>query len=255
MAIRAVFLDVDGTTVDTEPRNRKAIELAASLGGHKIQKEDWNHLAGQGDDKIWAQIASEKPDFTTVFNNAVSFQTACMYAKLKLIEDVHRIEETASAIELFRENKVDMAPVSNSIKGDAGASLKQAGYKKSDWTFSLFRDEIQAMGLQPKPAKDPYIEAMKRMSEVLRKRAEAEGTLAEFKELTPEECLVLEDSFTGARAGLNAGMHTIQMTDETPALPEFDVQGLEMQNGGHYYPIRRAELVDQCKTLLSIQPG
>ncbi len=255
MSIRAVFVDVDGTTVDTEPRNRAAIELAASLGGHTIKPEDWGHLAGQGDDKIWAAIVQEKPDFVTVFNNAVSFQTACMHAKLKLIQNVHRIEETATAIQLFRENKIDVAPVSNSIKGDAGASLKQAGYKKSDWAFSLFRDEIQAMGLQPKPAKDPYIEAMNRMNKILKDRAEAEGKLAEFHDLTPEECLVLEDSFTGARAGLNAGMHTIQMTDETPALPENEAAGMQIQHGGQYYPISRSQLVDQCRQLLTMQPG
>ena len=200
MSIRAVFVDVDGTTADTEPRNRRAIEEAARIGGFHIKKEDWNHLAGQGDSIIWEMIANEKPDFKDVFNTGVAFERACLNAKLDRIHEVKKIDETAEAIQLFRENAVDIAAVSNSIRRDAQASLRHSGYTDKDFVFELFRDDLREAGLRAKPYPDPYIEALRRLNEKLAGEAAAKGVA--FTPITPAECVVLEDSKTGARAGL-----------------------------------------------------
>ncbi len=249
MSIRAVFLDLDGTTVDTEARNRRAIEQESSKAGYDIKPTDWEFLAGQGDGIIWQKIALIKPEIMTTFGDAASFEAACLRAKFERICEVKKIDETGEAIKLFRENKLDIvAAVSNSTGPEAKASLKQAGYSTSDFDFCLFRDDIERLGLRAKPFPDPYIEAMRMANERLKAKAEAAGET--FVPLTPEECLVLEDSRTGVRSGLAARMNVIQMTDETPALESADAAQC-LKDGGHYFPVRRTGLIDQCHTLLA----
>ena len=61
--IKALFMDVDGTAVLSEERNREAIEHVAEQGGHTIRPEDWDYLAGAGDEVIWEKICQKNPDF------------------------------------------------------------------------------------------------------------------------------------------------------------------------------------------------
>jgi beta-phosphoglucomutase-like phosphatase (HAD superfamily) len=253
MTVRAVFVDVDGTTADTEPRNRRAIEEAARIGGFHIKKEDWNHLAGQGDSIIWDLISQEKPDFKDVFNTGVAFELACLNAKLDRIHEIKKIDETAEAIQLFRENAIEIAAVSNSIRRDAQASLRHSGYTDKDFVFELFRDDLREAGLRAKPYPDPYIEALRRLNEKFSAAATAKGE--SFTPIKPSECVVLEDSKTGARAGLAAGMNTIQMTDESPGLDADEANEMETRYNGNYFPVSRAGLVPQVRSLLNLSPG
>lgn len=245
MALRAVFLDVDGTTVETESRNRRAIEEVARIGGYHIQPDDWNFLAGQGDAVIWQQINSIKPDFCEVFNTASSFERACLNAKLLRVNEIRKVDETAEAIALFRENALLIATVSNAIRNDATASLEMAGYDiASDFLFSMFLEDIRNAGLRPKPHPDPYMEAMRQMNVHLASQQTSSGLLR------PEECLVLEDSKTGARSGLQSGMIVVQITDESPALDSDEAAEYEVRYGGKYHPVPRAALPDLCRQLI-----
>ena len=247
--IRAVFVDVDGTVVDSEPRNRRAIEAVALIGGHRIMPEDWNTLAGQGDSIIWGHLSDINPSLKDVFHTAASFEQACTNAKLINIKDVRAIPETLAVLALFRENKLDIAPVSNSITPDAMASLKHSGYEEADFAFCLFRDELQRIGLRAKPHPDPYQEALRRMDAFMAAR---DGDA--HKPLKPHECLILEDSKTGGRSGLHAGMHTVQMTNETPALDDDEVLEMTSKHKGVYKALERHELYVYCQTLLAPKP-
>lgn len=240
MAIRAVFTDVDGTVVSSESRNRRAIEDVARVGGYIIAPSDWDVLGGQGDNVIWQKIVDRAPHFKDVFNTAASFERGCVNMKIARIGEVKKIQEVADTLRLFRENAVSVAAVSNSVTEDAGASLNQAGYKEEDFTFTLFRDEIQRRGLRTKPYPDPYEEAMRDMN----KNFQTCG--ANIPPLSPRECLVLEDSKTGARAGLQAGMSVIHILDEDSPLENKERDQLLTQ-GGVYIPLKRADMVRYCQ--------
>ena len=242
MTIRAVFLDVDGTTVDSEQRNRRAIEEVSRIGGHKIQPRDWDYLGGQGDNVIWSLIAGFQPDFTTVFNTAASFERACLNAKLDRIHEVRKIDEVFDAITLFRRNGIRIAPVSNSITLDAMASLKHAGYSRDDFMFCLFRDDLAKKGLRAKPFPDPYEEALRMMNAALKEDAASAGE--KFVEITPAECLIFEDSKTGVRAGLAAGMQVLHITDEGSLLDESELEQLQVSHGGKYIQTLCKDIMD-----------
>ena len=248
MTIRMVFLDVDGTTVDSEQRNRRAIEEAARVGGHKIQSKDWDHLGGNADGIIWSLITQFKPDFKKVFNDAASFEQACLNTKLDRIHEVKKIEEVFDAINLLRRNDIPVAPVSNSITSDALASLMHAGYAQEDFLFCLFRDDLARKGLRAKPYPDPYEEALRMTNGRLKAAADAAGEA--FTPITPSECLIFEDSKTGARAGLAAGMSVLHILDDALPLDADEVEQMEARHNGKYIMVRRTGILNTCKELL-----
>lgn len=231
---KVAFLDVDGTLGLSEQRNQRAITDAALLGGYEIQPCDWDTLAGNNDGVIWERLVEKQPSLRNTFATACAFEAACLAAKLCRIGEVEIIVETREAVDLFRRNAMLLAPVSNSITADASATLTRVGYDiDNDFAFFLFRDKQRELGLRAKPHPDPYLEAFRRAAEIL-----------ETATLNPIECLILEDSRTGARAGLQAGMTVIHLTDECPALDTDEVENYKSAHGGAYFPVKRAGLMD-----------
>ena len=219
---KVILSDVDGTIVNNEPRNRGAIETVSRVGGHIIKKDDWNVLAGKGDSIIWELIAKESPSLTEVFTTANTFEIACLNEKINRIDEVQKIPEVIKAFKLFRNKDLPIAAVSNSVANDAMASLRHVGYSEDDFITTLFRDEVQRIGLKPKPYPDPYLEALKRVNALLEEGALSAET--PFELIRPDQCIVLEDSGNGVRAGLAAGMTVIQMIDESPALDRSEIE-------------------------------
>lgn len=249
MTIKAAFVDVDGTAVNTELRNRRAIESVASIGGHNIEQEDWNSLGGQGDGDIWGMISKETPDLMKIFNSAASFELACLNAKLMRVDEIKKISETEEAIQLFKASNIGVAAVSNSITGDVEASLKAAGYSlEKTFNFCLFRDVLREKGLRSKPHSDPYLHARDMMDGILKENAGKNHT-----PLQHSECLVLEDSKTGVRSGLSAGMNVIHLIDESGSLDSNEVkQTLARHQGATYSPVPLSQLVKKCKQALAL---
>lgn len=248
MAIRSGFFDVDGTTINNERRNRRAIEMVASVGGHEIQPDDWNRLAGHPESKIWHMIAEDSPQLRDVFTSAASFETGCLNMKLKFIDQIERSEEIATVIQLMRSANIPSATVSNSIAADAGHSLKHVGYTPHDFLFQIFRDDIEKMGKKSKPYPDPYLLALDMLNERLAARATETGN--PFEPVKPPECLVFEDTRTGVTAALSAGMHVIHITDECAPLDSVSIERLQNAHGGVYHPCRRENLAAVFKAVV-----
>ena len=173
-----------------------------------------------------------------------------MNAKLLRINEVNVIPETKEAIELLKQTGIGIAAVSNSITGDAGASLTAAGFSLTEtFNFCLFRDELRDLGLQAKPSPDPYNHARK----VMEQKIQASSANENKDPLLASECLVFEDSKTGVRAGLAAGMNVIHLTDESGPMNQAEVtKALAEKPGATYHPVTRRELVATCKKLMSL---
>lgn len=240
--IRAVFADVDGTLVRTEHRNRRAIEQAAKAGGHTIAESDWDHLAGTNDAFIFEKLREKTPNIARVFATAAHFEQACLNLKLANIGEVEILPETRKVLDLFRAKGMNnIASVSNGTRADSGASLSYVGYnlgEEGDFCFSIFRDDMARKGVAPKPDPGSYLWALGKMNKKLNRAAAETGR--SFEEIKPEDCLVLEDSRSGARAGILAGMHVVQLTDESPPLASEDIRT------GYYNTVQRHNVIDLC---------
>ncbi|MGI9226932.1 MAG: HAD family hydrolase [Candidatus Nanopelagicaceae bacterium] len=187
----AVFFDMDGLFVDSEPLWLIAeTELMASYG-YTWNTEDQNYCLGGPLKKVGQYMFEksgnvESPDFFT--QSIIDL----MEKKLSLGAPV-----MPGAMELLEElafNKVQTALVSASPRVLVDAVLRR--FPENKFSFSLSADDVS----NPKPNPEAYLKAAEKFSVEI------------------ENCLILEDSPTGVQAATASGAFTI-------AVPHFvDIQ-------------------------------
>jgi len=240
--IKALFMDVDGTAVLSEERNREAIEHVAEQGGHTIRPEDWDYLAGAGDEVIWEKICQKNPDFILSYPTADDFEQACVAAYTARKSELKVNEAVRDIVQHFIGNNVSVAAISNSLSDVVKDNLDITGYDTDLLDFILTKTEIRDLGLQTKPAPDPYLHGLKILNEQRQERG--------LDTVAVSECLILEDSLTGVRAALKAGMRVIHIRDDSGPLPEAEQERLEKAHDGQYYSCDLNTLPLVCLSLL-----
>lgn len=216
MQYKAVLIDVDGTAVLSEQRNREAIEAVARQGGFTILPEHWNEFAGGGDEVIWQKIVDRFPDLKNSYETAESFEQACNAAYAERIEQVKANPAILEIVADAKARGMMVAIVSNSLKEVVDLNLRHTKYPVDDMDTMVCKDQVREKGMKTKPAPDPYVIALANLNKI---RAEQGQEL-----LTADECIILEDSGTGARAGLDFGAVVVQVTDESGPLPHAEVK-------------------------------
>lgn len=212
-AIKALFADVDGTCVFCESRNQRAIEMAAENGGFTLSDDHWEWFIGAGDKVIFGRIVEALSDdtsaleqFLAVHPTAEDFELACLDNYYRMRDQITANPPVYSMVQDFMNAAVPVIPVSNAMRTAVYDNLEVTGYPVSSFPFILSKDDVEAVGLNPKPEPDPYRYALK-----LHNRDRTGRGLAP---LQPEDCMVVEDSRTGARAGVSAGMNTVHLVDD-----------------------------------------
>ena len=230
--IQAAFVDVDGTCVFCEERNQRAIEAAASDGGFEIMPEFWRRYIGAGDKVIFHRIVEALDNdsarlnrFLDVHQTEEDFELACLDYYYQMRDEIAANPSVYDVVLNLLQQDVAVIPVSNAMRTAVHDNLEVSGYPVEAFPFILSKDDVELVGLNMKPAPDPYSYALE-----LYNRDRAGGGKAPFK---PENCLVIEDSQTGAKAGLAAGMNTVHIVAEAShALDPVQCQG----RGDSYKP-------------------
>jgi beta-phosphoglucomutase-like phosphatase (HAD superfamily) len=208
---KAVLVDVDGTTVLSEERNRNVIETLAEKHGGRIDKADWNTLSGQPEKNIWEWL---KERYSNLAIAQDDFVRECRAGYLTSQFNVAARPGMKESFDYYRERGLRIVAVTNSPRDIAEHSLRATGMW-DELEFMLSADEVLAAGKSPKPAPDPYLMAAKMLG------------------VEPEECLVYEDSGTGVRSGLAAGMTVVQVLD----------YGLPLEKKADYFSHNREQLI------------
>jgi len=198
-AIRAVLFDFDGIIADTESLHFATFSEILVEEGVTLPPEE-NALTYMGiQDREAFRIAFEK-------NGRELDEALCA-------ELVRR----KSAIYADSASKVPLLPGAREIIDATLARMPAtiaSGGRRSDIEAILrpyelldrFPEFVSADDGHPsKPAPDSFLGGL----EILRRR----GT----PDLTPEECLVFEDSFRGVEAAKSAGMYCVAITNSYPA--------------------------------------
>jgi HAD superfamily hydrolase (TIGR01509 family) len=110
------------------------------------------------------------------------------------------LQPRAGAVDLFHRLRADGYPqavVSNSDRLVVNANLDAAGMSDPGLT-TVSRNDVRT----GKPGGEPYLRA------------------AWLLQVDPKDCLVVEDSITGAKAGLAAGMRTLFWPQTEMAAPK-----------------------------------
>lgn len=182
MTLRAVLFDMDGTLVDSEPTHHRALEDL--MGGLGLAVPAGLHDAATG--SALSVVHSVLVQACGLPMDLPSFTEAKDRAFVQRIAELRLRPGAQEALQVLRAAGLEMAIVSNSGRKLMDASLRAVGLHQPG-LLTVSRDEV----VRGKPAPDPYLLA------------------AKLLHLAPAQCLVVEDSEVGVRAGLAADMPTL----------------------------------------------
>ncbi len=189
--IKAVFWDIDGTMVMSEPVHDSKMEHVALLHGIVMSPETKASFHGLGDRRAYEIMQGIGMPGTLE-----QFVDACQsYYEVQL----HTIEVRDGFTEAFaylEKNGIHQSAVSNGLEALVNLNLARVGVRDR-LKAVVDLDYMVRSGLNPKPSGDAYLDALRQVNE------------AERLSILPSECLVVEDSPTGVAAGKAAGMKTI----------------------------------------------
>ena len=208
----AVIFDMDGLMLDSERAILDALRQAAAEHGARIDHDWWLRLIGHSDE-VCRQSLGEL--IGTAGASAVLERGHALYIAVAEAGIAHR-PGIIALLDLLARHRIPRAVATSTRRPLALRKLEAADLLSRFDAVCTSSDVARA-----KPAPDVYLLAAERLG------------------VDPAHCLVLEDSPTGVRAALAAGMTPVQVPDLLA--PDDDVRTL-----GH----RIVESLAQAQALL-----
>lgn len=182
----AVIFDMDGLLIDSERLSIRCWSEAAAELGFALPTDIWLRMVGFGE-RDSVRLLAEHLDQAQV---AQLVARCYQLYEARMLIDMPLRPGVIELLELLREHQVPRAVATSTRQPRATQKLQAAGL------LPYFQQVLSSSDVaQPKPAPDIYLLAAQRLG------------------VSPSQCLVLEDSPTGVRAGLAAGMTVVQVPD------------------------------------------
>jgi HAD superfamily hydrolase (TIGR01509 family) len=183
MSLRAVLFDLDGTLADTERQNAEAVARVLERAGRPLSDEEREFVIGHGWHEIYHHLVGNggiKLGYEELMHKAG-------VERVRIVEE-EGLDVLPGAIDTVRRltSRHASAVVSGSSRAEVEAVLRALGVVDCFPWFLGAEDTARG-----KPFPDGYLLASTRL------------------EITPADCLVLEDSTAGIRAARAAGMKVI----------------------------------------------
>lgn len=189
---RVVLWDLDGTLVDSEPLHEETLLMSLAAEGITPPPDLHQLVVGMP-----ARLIHET--FSARYGLAMPFDDWRRWRSHAYLERAARLQPRAGALEVFRELQaigVPQAVVSNSERLIVDVNLRAIGLMEPD-LVSVSRNDVR----QGKPDPEPYMRA---------------AWLLGFEGAA---ITVVEDSPTGAFAGIAAGYRTLLWPQATTMAP------------------------------------
>lgn len=189
MMIQAVIFDMDGLLMDSENLGLIAIHDCALYQGVDVPVEISKQCIGITTAASSALLNSHFPALDT----ARLFEDFARYMHEKALNGQIPLKKGAvELLEYLQRKKIPAAVASSSGMQTIQLYLEKAGI------VQYFRLLLSANGMASKPAPDVFLKAAEQLG------------------VQPENCLVLEDSYNGVKAGRAANMQVCMVPDVLP---------------------------------------
>lgn len=195
----AVIFDCDGTLVDSEPLSGKAWERAVRPFGYDVTPEDLAACLGRDYAFTHSHFAER-----AALPGPTAFWPLLTRELFPLLDsDLTPFADAVTAAHRLAALGVPMAVASSSSRERLARTLRRAGLPEAI-AVTVAGDEVS----RGKPAPDMFLTAARRLG------------------VAPADCVVVEDSPAGVRAGLSAGMVCVAVArhpGDAPGLSHADV--------------------------------
>lgn len=200
--LKAVIFDFDGVIANTEPVHMRAFQLTLGEDGITLTEEEYysNYLAY--DDKTLFKTVLKDKEIThdeTVIRELMERKSGHYESIIKdNIEILPGVKDFIGKL----SGKYRLAIGSGALRQEIADILEFAGIE------DYFEVIVSAEDVENcKPAPDVFVEVLRRLN--------ASGTGSDT--ISPDECLVVEDSVSGVEAALSAGMKCLAVTNSYSA--------------------------------------
>ncbi|XP_048538976.1 haloacid dehalogenase-like hydrolase domain-containing protein Sgpp [Triticum urartu] len=192
--VEAVLFDIDGTLCDSDPLHHIAFqELLLAIGynnGVPIDDEFFiNNIAGRSDAEAAQNLFPDWPlekGLKFLEDKDVKYRSLAM-ERLEPVKGLHKV------VQWVKDHGYKRAAVTNAPRINAELMIKLLGL--SDFFQAVI---VGGECEQPKPAPFPYLKALKEL------------------EVSAAHTFIFEDSASGTRAGVAAGMPVVAVSTRNP---------------------------------------
>ena len=205
--LKAVIFDMDGVLIDSEPVHMEAFKMLMDTLKIEFDKEYYLQFVGSTTDYMWAKVIK---DFNLSLTDDELMKMSDEFVRKINGNSGYPIMKGAKElINNIWESGIKLAVASSSGIYRIEETVKKLGvYEKFDVLVSGKTVK------NPKPAPDTFLKA------------------AELLSVSPDECIVIEDSLNGMKAAKNANMvcvmyENLSMGRVDASYADYIIQGFE----------------------------
>lgn len=208
---KAVIFDMDGVIVDSEPLHYAAEKNVMARLGYEFPREIHKKYIGYSNEyNFWQDLQNE-------FGISLNIQTLIAEKRdffLKHLSRITLIKPALSLLEKLKESSIPIALASSSSIEFITAILTR-------FSLTHFFPVIQSGDdlEKGKPAPDIFL------------------LTAEKLKVKPENCIVIEDSLNGVKAGHAAGMTVIAVPNEYTEMLDFSLADYRLSSLDQIYDL------------------
>lgn len=200
--LKAIIFDFDGVIADTEPLHLKAFQLTLREKGIELSDEDYfeNYLA-YDDKTLFKELLKDRnyehneAQISDFMNRKSEHFENVLKGNILVLEGVPEFISEVSG-------KYPLAIGSGAIRSEIIDILESGGLREH---FEIIVSADEVINCKPDP--EVFIEALRRLNNL--------DSVSE--EISPQECLVIEDSTSGIKAAHSAGMKCLAITNSYAA--------------------------------------
>ena len=201
--LRAIIFDFDGVIADAEPLHFEAFRGILRQDGIYISKEEYYKKYLALDDRSFfiKVLKDSNKDFDNLMIDNYIEKKSILFDKY-LREDIKLFPGVRDFVNRLNEQYL-LAIGSGALKHEIEFILQDAGIREKFLVIVSAEDVGKC-----KPDPEVFLKVLQRINEKLK---------LESNTVSPSECLVIEDSFSGIKAAKTARMKSLAVTNSYPS--------------------------------------